>query len=393
MYVRGWSKYSLIDIHGTEWKRVRTLLSPFFSTSKLKDVSCIEVNDRIYRRMDERMNESSTSSLCSAYTLDMICSSAFGLQVDSQTDENDKFLALLRKLTNLTVGAKLMFICFTFPFVTPLLELFGVNMFPRGYLKFFETMTKQLLNERLNNPSGRRDFIETMARAHLDDIEDKSLGREGESRKGLTNEEILAQTLMFVQGGYDTTSRSLVLTMYCLALHPEVQEKVHREILDVIGDKELTYDNLSKLKYMEMCINETTRCYPAFIRFDRRATQDIVLDDGLHIREGTLVVVPVWAIHHDPNIYPDPDKFDPERFSPEACANRNPLHHLPFGAGHRICLGMRLAQMAIKMAMVGAMKRFKFVPTDKTEVPLKLKKYSLLVLWDNSIHLGLEKRA
>ncbi|ESO05035.1 hypothetical protein HELRODRAFT_99365 [Helobdella robusta] len=385
LFLRKWMRYSLVDQEGSEWKRIRNLLTPFFSTSKLKNnLSLVNCCCKTFighlEKMSYQQGPIDVLSLSAAFTLDFICSSAFGLQVDSQRDgdagENGTLLTTLRKLTNLNFDDPLVFICFTFPFMSPILEFFGVSMFPSGFLEYFETFVDQIIRERLNS----KDKQVNMHIYHIYSV-------------GLTREEILAQTLIFVLAGYDTTSRTLTFALYSLAINPEVQEKVYKEIEDTIGEQEsASNEKLSNLTYMDMFLNETMRCYPAAFRIDRRLTSNIQMSDGTALKKGTSIVVPIWAIHNDPQIYPDPEIFDPERFSPEESSKRNPLYHIPFGIGARNCIGMRMAQMVIKMALVDVLKNFVLLRIDETTVPLKMKKFTAFLQPESNIYLGLRRR-
>ena len=168
-----------------------------------------------------------------------------------------------------------------------------------------------------------------------------------------------------------------------MATHPELQEKLYNEVSQVSGAP--SYDELKRLRYTEMVINETLRKFPpvsryvffckkcctcseiCFCRFDRLATEDYQYN-GTVIKAGTLISNAVHNIHHDPDNYPDPDVFDPERFSPENKECRHPGTFIPFGLGPRNCLGMRLAQLELKFAVATLFRKFRFEPCEKTEV-------------------------
>ena len=104
----------------------------------------------------------------------------------------------------------------------------------------------------------------------------------------------------------------------------------------------------------------------------RECTKECVIE-GLKIPKGCIVTVPVYSIYRDPNIYPNPEQFVPERFTAEAKKARDPYLYLPFGTGPRNCIGMRFAQMEIKLVLVRLLKKFTFLVTSETQIPPPLK--------------------
>ena len=121
------------------------------------------------------------------------------------------------------------------------------------------------------------------------------------------------------------------------------------------------------MKYMDMVIDETLRMYPPASRLDRVASNDYEYE-GIKIKKGQVVGVAIYAMHHDPDLYPNPEKFDPNRFSDENKKNRESVAFLPFGAGPRNCIGMRFALIEIKLLLASILSKYRFLPCDKTPV-------------------------
>ena len=104
----------------------------------------------------------------------------------------------------------------------------------------------------------------------------------------------------------------------------------------------------------------------------RRATKDYRIDEvNFTMPKGTLVLIPIYAIHHDPEYYPKPEEFNPDRFTPEEINNRPSSSWIPFGDGPRNCIAMRFGIMQAKVGLVTLLKHFAFSPSDRTEVPLR----------------------
>ena len=146
------------------------------------------------------------------------------------------------------------------------------------------------------------------------------------------------------------------------------QEKIFQEIQDVVQHENPTPEELAKLQYTEKVLNETLRLFPPVTRISRRASEDRTYGK-ITIPAGAAVEVPIREIHRDPTNYPDPELFDPERFSEDNRAKRHPLSFIPFGQGPRLCIGMRLAYLELKIALVQVLRAVELELTDTTVPP------------------------
>ncbi|XP_063930195.1 probable cytochrome P450 6a13 [Zophobas morio] len=159
--------------------------------------------------------------------------------------------------------------------------------------------------------------------------------------KDVTLEEITAQSFVFFLAAFETSSSTMSWAMYELAKNPHIQQKVRDEINTVVarcGGK-LTYEGIQEMKYLSQVVDETLRKYPPGAALNRRCTQDYkVPDHDIIIKQGTRVFIPVLGIHYDEEYYPDPEKFDPERFNEENIRSRPQYAYIPFGEGPRICI-------------------------------------------------------
>ena len=143
----------------------------------------------------------------------------------------------------------------------------------------------------------------------------------------------------------------------------------------VIGDQEeVDYDVLQKLPYLDMIIQESMRYYSAAVKVNRVCSKDTVIN-GIMIPKGTIITIPLQMIHKDPEYWPEPEKFDPERFTPEQKAKRHPYVWQPFGMGPRNCVGMRLGLMELKITLVYLIHHFTLHPCEKTNTPIMRQKF------------------
>ncbi|KAK3102689.1 hypothetical protein FSP39_013152 [Pinctada imbricata] len=138
----------------------------------------------------------------------------------------------------------------------------------------------------------------------------------------MTFQEILSNALIFFFAGYETTASTLSFLAYELAHNQDIQDKLFEEVMKNVGEDEADYDNVSNLPYLDMCINETLRKYPPALRLDRTCTHDTDLL-GLKVPKGMVVNVPIYAIHHSPDLWENPDKFDPDRYIDDVLSINN----------------------------------------------------------------------
>lgn len=150
---------------------------------------------------------------------------------------------------------------------------------------------------------------------------------------------------MFFIAGFNTTTHLLQTLTYELAQNQQIQQELYEEIQEVLaslGCKSVTYEALHKMKYLDCVISEGLRKYPPAVQIDRCCSKSIDLDLGngktLHIEKGQALALPVYNIHHDPDYFPDPEKFDPTRFNDENKSSIIAGSYLPFGLGPRVCI-------------------------------------------------------
>ncbi|PRD21810.1 UNVERIFIED_CONTAM: Cytochrome P450 3A8 [Trichonephila clavipes] len=190
----------------------------------------------------------------------------------------------------------------------------------------------------------------------------------------LSTNELIAQCVIFFLAGFETTASTLAFVSFYLALNPDVQDKLVAEIDETVkaGNSELTYEAIQNMKYLDNVISETLRINPPSARLERVASEDYKLGDtGIVIPKHTIVTIPIYAIHRDPKYFPDPEKFDPDRFTPEERVKRSPYVFMPFGAGPRNCVGMRFALVEVKVCLAYVLSNFKIKKSPQTKVPLE----------------------
>jgi cytochrome P450 len=165
------------------------------------------------------------------------------------------------------------------------------------------------------------------------------------------------QLLTLFSAGHETSATSLSWVHYLLWKHPDVRSKLQREVRDVVGSRQPTAEDVAKLEYTERVINETLRLNSPIHSVSRVALENDVIG-GYRIPQGETIYVSLYATHRLPEIWPEPDKFDPDRFLPELCAKRPRFAFIPFAAGHRNCIGASMAIVELKLAVATLAQRY-----------------------------------
>lgn len=359
--------------NGDQWKKSRSSLTPAFSSGKLRQMfptinKCV---DHLVSNTNEKCEIGEPFDAYNLYqclTLDVIGRCAFGLQTNSQTDSNDPFLMNIRilfdGLSKTLIQPLVMAVPYFSNFVFTLKNivfLFGMNpvIWLRNQLRTVVKTRRKMGPENISP-----DLIHIMLFPNAD-------GKAQNAFK-MNDREIVAQSLTFLLAGYETTSAVLAFITYVLATKADIQLKLCQEIDEVLKGKNVTYENVNKLPYFDMVINEVCRLYPtASLIVTRQATNDRTIK-GFKLPAGMSIQANVWSLHRDEEYWDNPETFNAERFSPENKANIKPYTFLPFGAGPRMCIGQRFAIVEIKIAIARILQNYTFSKSSDSEDSLRL---------------------
>lgn len=231
----------------------------------------------------------------------------------------------------------------------------------------------------------------------------------------MTFNEMTAQAFVFFFAGFETSSSTMAFCMFELAKAQHVQRKVQAEI-DEISERynnEINYECLAEMTYLDACLDgtyhtyliifymnlldyqlrltETLRKYPILPFLSRVCTKAYtVRGTNVRLDKGTAIVVPVLALHHDAQYYPEPNQFIPERFIGNKHTNERP--YLPFGDGPRICIGVRLSKMVTKIALTMMLQKYTFTLANESQQELELNPRATILISMNGIQLKATNR-
>jgi len=240
---------------------------------------------------------------------------------------------------------------------------------------FFIDFVKNTAKER-ENSSDRKDFIQILIDLQKEDFLQRQSNEKDDSFV-LTDNVLASNAFVFFIAGFETTAATMSFLLLELAANPTIQGAVKDEIVQALENHEgkLNYDTIKDSPYMDMVISETLRKYPIASALLRQCTETYHMPgSSVVLQKGTRVFIPVFALHRDPKYFPDPERFDPDRFSPQNKTKITPGTYLPFGEGPRICIGLRFAMMEMKYAFCKIIPKYLFSLSDKMEYPVKFKR-------------------
>ena len=372
----------LLQLRDEHWRRVRRILTPTFSSKKLRMMSPLiqESCERLRNKIAAVSDTDSTVNVWEwfgAFTMEVILATAFSRDISSDNGKENPLVGAAASVFQSgrsgsgLAGERLTMTLSHFPWSVPLLRYLARRTRQAQSWDYLEETALRLIEDRRNAMATvgnvAQDLLQLMLEAHDEDAETKSGGY-------LSNDEIVATVATIMLAGYETTSNALSYTAYLLALNPTIQDRLVREIneyYDVNPDSSL-YDAAESIEYVTMVLYETLRMYPPVPRTNRECKHMCAVTDELIIEKGVDVSFPIFLLHRNPEYWPNPDKFDPERFNPNNKHSYPMFAFLPFGEGPRNCIGKRLALLEAKMTLVAIFKELHFKRTADTEVPLDL---------------------
>ncbi|XP_078529325.1 thromboxane-A synthase [Lissotriton helveticus] len=406
---------SLLFLRDERWKQVRSSLIPAFNSVKLSEL-CPLINqacDVLESKLKTYADSGKTCDIHRYYsglTMDIVASLVFGTVVDSEKNPDHSLIKHIKMFLDLFTPVKLFLIlAMAFPHVISFLMHLLPSKKQEQVNRFFSNLIKDLisLREQQAETKRRHDFLQLVINTRRVssniqvenfDIVNKpefsaplAVAAPDKSQKSMSDKEILSQAMVFIVAGYETTRSLLSFTTYLLATNPKCQEKLIEEV-DALTDRQSLpdYTTVQRLPYLDMVLSESLRMYPPAFRFAREAAKDCTIA-GQHIPAGAVVEIPVGYIHNNPEYWPEPERFNPERFTADAKKKRHPFVYLPFGAGPRCCIGVRLALLQAKITLVRVLQKYRFECCPQTQIPLQVNS-SAIVGPKDGIHLKVVPR-
>lgn len=360
---------NLFFLTGQRWKFQRSKFSPAFTSGKLKSmysqihhcsVSFVNHLTKLSQQND-RLEVNLKSSIEDLFT-DIVCKCILGLEMHSieHPDEEYKEIqcATLKPNWRLHTKQVLQFLC---PWIDRKIRISGKRI-----ENWFFEFAKKNVHMRKEQNIQRNDLLQTLINVYS---EYHQIDVNSEEYFGLR--QLAANIFVFIVAGFETSALTTTFFLHKMALHPDIQERLRREILDVKESKEnhgpLDYEDFKKMPYLRMVLNEILRMYPVLPLYSRRTLVPYKIPGSdLTLDPGPFVITPTVALHYSPKYWTDPHVFDPERFSEENLSSIVPGSFIPFNEGPRQCIGKRFAYLQMNSAICEILTHFEIQSTPRT---------------------------
>ncbi|XP_034250051.1 probable cytochrome P450 6a14 [Thrips palmi] len=368
---------NLFNLEGSRWKNLRSKLSPTFTSGKLKIMFPLmaalaeDLNAEVTAlaaKGDEGQVE--VRDVLVRFATDVIGTVAFGIDCNTIKGGNRDFQAMTREFFDRNV---LFLIRLFLVSVHPLLvKLLPFKMLFAKCTNFFLDLMRDTVEYREQNNIERNDFVNLMMQLREQDRTETDRVNHVEFNGDL----MASQAFLFFIAGLDSVASTVGFSLHELAMNPELQQRAAAEVRTVVAKHGgLTYEALRDMDLVERVIREALRKWgPAGILM-REPTAPFKLPGTDAVVDKTcLVWIPVHQLSHDPEFFPEPERFDPDRFTEEARAQRHPYAYLPFGEGPRFCIAERFAVLEMKLALAALLAKKRFVVGEKTAVRIECDK-------------------
>lgn len=396
---------NLFLLKGPAWRILRAKMTPIFTSLRLKQMfplvsTCAEnlknyIDQYCTNGKPVEMKESAAK-----YSTDVVTTCAFGIESNCLMDPNAEFRRFGRQVFEFSAYRSFEFMAsFMLPFVV---KLMNVKFFSSETTNFLKKAFWDTIREREEKNIQREDIMQLLIQLKNEDAKANGVAPHNRVSKGAAQEDVLvlkgdilvAQAAIFFIAGFESQATTIAVTLYELAMQPHLQTRLRNEILDVIKKNQgkLPYEDVRDMEYMHMVVSESLRKVPVLPILDRVAGTDYVIPGtNITIEKGTTVYVPLLGLHMDPDVYPDPDRYDPERFSEEKRKTRHPYMYLPFGEGPKYCLGKTLGLVSVKTALANILANFEVLTCAESPKRIQLDPKAMILAVAGGIRLKFTK--
>lgn len=370
-------KKFLFNLSGDEWKRVRSIFVSVITQQKLKMVFelmkvCNKSGSAELLKFSKTSQKFDPTIFWGQYLMDIIAKCCFATDLDAFESPHSIFITHCHNAS--TFKYPRLFFLETLP--QKLLNFLRLPILKQESLSFLSQLIKHIIKSRELNPSLKvNDFIQFLAAPKTNEILDNN----SDLRRKFTETELIATCILFIIAGYETVSTLLIYACYELAKNTQIQERLFEEVNQADIDD---YQQLMELPYLDAVIKESLRLYPPTPGLWRRSPK-CTIGETISLDAGTVIRIPIYSIHRDPDNFENPDIFDPDRFMPPQIDQIKPYTYLPFGDGPKICPSVRFALLNAKLALATLIKQFKIYQIDETPSQPTFKRFNALLIPEN----------
>jgi cytochrome P450 len=351
-----WNGNSILLSEGDSWLRQRRLVQPAFHPRRFQRygqdmVACTKRLAREWQHATQQGGcEIDVVKAMTDLTINIICKTMFDADVAGAARQLGEAVAALNDVAMYEM---------MHPIRLPRWIPTPYQRRKRWAMSVLDSSVRSFIRERRVTGADHGDLLSMLLLA---------VDEEGDGG-GMSDEQVRDEAMTLLLAGHDTTAAGLSWLWYVLARHPEVEARVLEELEEVLDSRPPTVADVPKLCYTERVIKETLRMYPPAIgTFARQAVEDVEIG-GYALRKGAVVRTLSYFLHHDRRWFPDPEKFDPERFAPGRVEEIPQYAYFPFGCGPRVCIGNTFAMAEIALILATLLPRFQLRPAHRQVEP------------------------
>ncbi|CAH2094091.1 unnamed protein product [Euphydryas editha] len=377
---------------GNRWKVLRQNLTSLFSSSKLKNMfylieNCANSLDNALNKDLSNQNTIRIKSLLVRYTMDCIGSCTFGINTGTLVKDSpsNPFTIMGEKIFDVSnfggfkIVSRSMWPAFFYSL--------GLKIFQNDIQKFFKKLLTDVFESRGYKETSRNDFVDQVLswkkKKYLsgESISNVITGDIKKYNIEVDDDLLIAQCVLFFGAGFETTATTTSFLLFELAKNKDDQSRVLEEVDDYYKrhDGKIEFECINELPFLHACLDETLRLYPVLGVVTREVSEDYTLPTGLRLEKGTRIHIPVYYLHHNPEYFPEPEQFRPERFYGDENKNIKAYTHMPFGEGPRICIGLRFAKMPITAGILTLLKKHSVELAEGTPRTLDFQQRALVI--------------
>jgi len=333
----------LLTSDGNYWLRQRRLIQPGFHRKRLEGLAAV-MNDEIARFLDRLEEKAALNpTIDMSHAMMELAFRVVARSLFSADLPEEKLIALSRDITELQA---FIIRLIRQPYLEWWFKLSGKTDFHLQMAARSRSVVADIIRQRRQSDAVHDDLLQMLLDARYED-----------SGEGMTEEQLIDESLILFVAGHETTANALAWTWHLLSQHPETVQGLRDEHQRVLAGRLPAFDDLPSLEYTLQVIEESMRLYPPAWITDRVAVEDDVVD-GVRIPAGAMIALSIYGVHHSAAHWQEPEMFRPERFSKENKASRHPYAYLPFGGGPRLCIGNSFALMEMQLILVQMLGRF-----------------------------------
>ncbi len=338
----------LLNSEGDFWRRQRRIAAPSFHHKRLIDLADV-MSDTALQTADKwRLAAQSGGSLditreMMRLTMEIVARSLFSHDIAGSIDQLGAAITVMID----SIGRP------------SLLDLLGLpEWLPRPRSREFNA-AMALINNTIYEILRQRRAATQASGADSGDLLGMLLAARDETTgEGMSDRQLRDEVVTIFAAGHETTAVAMSWTWYLLSQHPQYEARLHLELDQVLAGQAPRFADLEQLPYTRMVFEEALRLYPPAFSLTRVAVADDRV--GPHrIPKGAMVTLSPWVTHRDPRLWPDPERFDPDRFLPEAVRQRHKFAYFPFGGGPRVCIGNSFALMEGRLILAALAQRYR----------------------------------